>query len=244
MPLIGLTAQLGWRVTWIGLPLVAAAAAFVAAADPPAEGAAVESVAAPRRRGDPAIAGWALGELFAYAGWGGGLVYAASMLVVSYNLSPGTVGLLLGGTALAAFPGNFIVRRWLPHRSRELLVLLGLASATLVLAFYALRPGLAGSVVLFTLLVFVACSRAVVSNAFALRVGPERALAAMGVRSCTGQFGYLLGAGLGGLALAAGGFAHLGVVLALLLTLGAAPHAAALIAERAPSGRLSTAPSS
>src|ERR687895_2404038 len=53
-----------------------------------------------------------------------------------------------------------------------------------------------------------------VGSALALQSALERRLAAMGVRAATGQFGYLLGAAVGGVALAAGGYALLAVSLA------------------------------
>jgi len=48
----------------------------------------------------------------------------------------------------------------------------------------------------------------------------------MGVRASTGQFGYLLGAGAGGAALAAEGYAALCLTLSGLFVLGAAPQIA------------------
>ena len=46
----------------------------------------------------------------------------------------------------------------------------------------------------------------------------------MSVRAAATQFGYLVGAGLGGLALAAGGYSLLGVVLATLFVLAVVPY--------------------
>jgi hypothetical protein len=183
-------------------------------------------------RWDAKLVGWGVGELLAYAGWGGVLVYAGALLLESYDASAGTVGLLLGGAATAAFPGNFLARRWLSGSSRELLVVLGLLAASITAVFGALRPGLGVSSAIFALLVLVACTRTVAGSAFALYLSPERRLAAMGVRASTGLFGYLLGGGLGGAALASGGYALLGATLATLFALGAAPHLAALLAGR------------
>jgi predicted MFS family arabinose efflux permease len=83
----------------------------------------------------------------------------------------------------------------------------------------------------------VACTRTVAGSTFALFVTPERRLAVMGLRASTGQFGYLLGAGFGGAALALGGYALLGGMLATLFALGAAPPLAALLSDRASSQR-------
>jgi predicted MFS family arabinose efflux permease len=46
------------------------------------------------------------------------------------------------------------------------------------------------------------------------------------MRAAANQFGYLLGAALGGIALAAGGFGAVGAAFCALLVLGAAVHVA------------------
>ena len=234
MPLIGMTADLGWRYAWLGVPLVAGVAGLAAVGSRPREQrASARAPGAYPLRWDAKLAGWTIGELLSYAGWGGALVYAGALLVESYDLAPGTVGLLLGAAAIAAFPGNFLARRWLSGSARELLVVLGLSAAAITAIFGTVRPGPVVSTATFTLLVFVACTRTVAGSTFALYVTPERRLAVMGVRASTGQLGYLLGGGVGGAALAVGGYSALGLTLAGLFALGAAPHIAALLAERA-----------
>jgi DHA1 family inner membrane transport protein len=234
MPLIGLSAELGWRYAWLGVPLAAGLAGLAATGMRPREEPA--GAPAPRAyplRWDVKLAGWAAGELLSYAAWAGTLVYAGALLIESYDADPGTVGLLLGASALAALPGNYLARPWLRGSSRELLVLLGLSAAAITAAFGTVRPGLAASAGTFALLVLVACTRTVAGSTFALYVTPARRLAAMGVRASTGQLGYLIGAGLGGAALAAGGYPLLCLTLAGLFASGAAPHLAVLVAERA-----------
>ena len=234
MPLIGMTADLGWRYAWLGVPLAAAGAGLAAVRSRPREVRenATGSRAYPLRW-DAKLVGWTIGELLSYAGWGGALVYAGALLLESYDASAGTVGLVLGGAAIAAFPGNFLARRWLSGYSRELLAVLGILAASIAAVFGTVRPGLGVSSAIFTLLVLVACTRTVAGNAFALYVTPQRRLAVMGVRASTVQLGYLLGAGLGGAALASGGYTLLGATLATLFALGAAPHLAAVLAARA-----------
>ena len=234
MPLIGLTADLGWRYTWLGVPLAAGLAGLAAVHSRPADQCAVT----PAQRGgslrwDAKLVGWALGELLSYAGWGGVLVYAGALLIESYHAAPGTVGLLLGAAAIAAFPGNFLVRRWLSGSARELLIVLGLSAAAITAVFGTVRPGLLLSTGIFTLLVLVATTRTVAGSAFALYVGPERRLAVMGARASTAQLGYLLGGAAGGTALAAGSYPALGLTLAALFALGTTPHIRTLLAELA-----------
>jgi predicted MFS family arabinose efflux permease len=234
MPLIGMSADLGWRYAWLGVPLAAGLTGVVAVGSRARERRA--GAPAPRAyplRWDAKLAGWTVGELLSYAAWAGTLVYAGALLVESYDAAPGTVGLVLGSAGLAAFPGNFLVRRWLANSSRELLVVLGLGAATITALFGTVRPGLVVSALTFTWLVLIACTRTVAGSTFALYVTPERRLAVMGVRASTGQLGYLLGAGAGGAALAAGGYPLLCITLAGMFVLGAAPHVATLLAERA-----------
>lgn len=234
MPLTGMTANLGWRYAWLGVPLAAGLAGLAAVHSRPADhGAVTLAQRVNSLRWDAKLVGWTLGELLSYAGWGGALVYAGALLVESYDAAPGTVGLLLGAAAIAAFPGNFLVRRWLSGSARELLIVLGLSAAAITAVFGTVRPGLLLSTGTFTLLVLVATTRTVAGSAFALYVGPERRLAVMGVRASTGQLGYLLGGAAGGAALAAGGYPALGLTLAALFALGTTPHIRTLLAERA-----------
>jgi hypothetical protein len=53
---------------------------------------------------------------------------------------------------------------------------------------------------------------------------PDDAVAMMSVRAAANQFGYLLGAAAGGIAIAAGGFSAMGLVLGGLFVLGAVAH--------------------
>src|SRR5262245_38821668 len=233
MPLIGASAGLGWRYAFLSVPLLAGLTGLAAVGAGP-RGGQSEAPAhrAYRIRWDAKLVGWTAGEVLSYAAWTGTLVYAGALIVESYETGPGTVGLLLGVAALAAFPGNFLVRRWLGGSSRELLVVLGLGAAAITALFGTVRPGLITSTAIFTALVLVATTRTVAGSTFALYVTPERRLATMGIRAATGQFGYLVGAGVGGAALATGGYPLLGLTLAGLFAAGASPHLAAVVAER------------
>jgi predicted MFS family arabinose efflux permease len=226
MPLGGLLAELDWRYSLLGVPLVASLAGA----------AALARLKRPARRtsaGRPlrSLPAWAVPELFSYAAWSGVLVFAGALLVESYSLSPGVVGVLLGAAALAALPGNMLARPWLAGHARELLVLLGVAAALLTALFGMVRPGAAASTAILALVVLVACTRTVAGSALALHSAGERRLAAMGVRAATGQFGYLVGAAVGGAALAAGGYELLAVSLAALFALGTVPHLTAIVSQ-------------
>ena len=233
MPLGGLLAELDWRYSLLGVPLAASIAGTAALAHLPR--AARSTPAGHRLRSLPV---WAVPELCSYAAWGGALVFGGALLVESYSVSPGVVGILLGVVALAALPGNMLARPWLTGHARELLVVLGLAAAPLVAVFGIVRPGAAASTGILALLVLVASTRTIAGSALALQLAGDRRLAAMGVRAATGQFGYLVGAAVGGAALAAGGYEMLGVALAALFVLGTIPHLTAIVSEsRARRGR-------
>jgi MFS transporter, DHA1 family, inner membrane transport protein len=229
MPLGGLLAELDWRYALVGVPLSASLVGLVALARLPRPS---RSTSAGRTlRSLPA---WALPELISYAAWSGVLVFAGALLVESYNVSPGVVGLLLGTAALGALPGNVLARPWLARRARELLVVLGGAAALVTVLFGTVRPGVATSTAIMSVLVLVATTRTVAGSALALQSAGERRLAAMGVRAASGQFGYLVGAAVGGTALAAGGYELLVIALAGLFALGTIPHLTAIISGTRP----------
>jgi predicted MFS family arabinose efflux permease len=235
MPLGGLLAELDWRYSLLGVPLVASLVGLAALARLPRS--------APSRSPGRALRSlpvWAVPELFSYAAWSGVLLFAGALLIESYSVSPGLVGLLLGAAALAALPGNMLARPWLGGHARELLVLLGLAAALLTALFGFLRPGAAGSTAILATLVLVACTRTVAGSALALQSAGDRRLSAMGVRAATGQFGYLIGAAVGGAALAAGGYELLGISLSALFVLGTVPHLT-VIAVSPPLARVANA---
>jgi len=226
MPLGGLLAELDWRYSLVGVPLSASLVGVAALARLPRP-ARSTSPGRPLR----SLPAWAVPELISYAAWSGVLVFAGALLVESYSVSPGVVGLLLGAAALAALPGNVLARPWLARQTRELLVVLGVAAALLTVLFGTVRPGVATSTAILALLVLVACTRTVAGSALALQSAGERRLSAMGVRAATGQFGYLVGAAVGGAALAARGYELLAISLAALFALGTVPHLTAILSE-------------
>jgi MFS transporter, DHA1 family, inner membrane transport protein len=226
MPLGGLIAELDWRYSLIGVPLAASLAGIALLAGLPRRARSTPSGRALR-----SLPAWAVPELASYAAWGGVLVFAGALLAESYSVSLGVIGLLLGAVALAALPGNMLARPWLTGYARELLVALGLAAALLTAVFGIVRPGAAASAAILALLVLVATTRTVAGSALALQSAGDRRLAAMGVRAATGQFGYLVGAAVGGAALAAGGYSLLGASLAALFVLGTIPHLTAVFPQ-------------
>ena len=224
MPLVGLVGEVSWRLAWLVVPLalalVALGAIVVREAAPPAgRRAGLRSVLA-----YPGVARWTAGELFAFSGWAGSLVYVGALLVESYGLSIAATGLALGFGALVYVPGNLLFRRWVDVHGRLLLVALALSAAVTVALLGLVRPSVWVSLVLFAILCFIAGGRTLAGSARGLGLAPELRLGVTGVRTAAIQSGYFVGAAVGGLALAAGGYALLGLAFAALFVGAAIPH--------------------
>lgn len=94
-------------------------------------------------------------------------------------------------------------------------------------ALAGLRPSLVGSSVLFASLAAVA--RSFAASALGLELSPSGPLSVTGIRSAANQFGYLIGAGLGGLALSITGFAGFAIGMSACALLAAAFHLRAVL---------------
>ena len=160
----------------------------------------------------------------AYAGWGGTLVYAGSLLADSYDLSAAAVAPLLALAAAAYFPAAFAGRRRLGGDVGRVLASLALALAAGSLLFGVLRLSAAFSVAIFALLVLTAGARTVIGSAVGVRTLPHHTVSVGAMRSVATQLGYLLGAAVGGVALDIGGYTALGIALASFFGLGALRH--------------------
>ncbi len=108
--------------------------------------------------------------------------------------------------------------------ARHLLFWGALASCVGVALFRINRTGLAWSAALFAGLAFAAGGRTLAGSALRLAIAPRCKLQAMSVRTAAVQFGYLIGAGAGGAALAVGGYRGLGLALAVMYLVAALPH--------------------
>jgi predicted MFS family arabinose efflux permease len=224
MPLVGLLGEISWRLAWLVVPVAmavgAAALLFRRHATPPASArAGLRSVLK-----YPGVARWTTGELLAFSGWAGALVYMGALLVESYDLSIAATGLALGFGALVYVPGNFLFRRWVDQHGRVLLVALALSAAVTVACLGAFRPSVWVSIGLFALLCFIAGGRTLAGSARGLGLAPALRLGVTGVRAAAIQAGYFVGAAVGGAALAVGGYGTLGLAFAALFVGAAVPH--------------------
>jgi MFS transporter, DHA1 family, inner membrane transport protein len=225
MPVVGLAAGVGWRAAFLALPLVASLVAGTALAL-----CARETLPQPRPivrladlAADRALRLWALAELLAVSAWVGILVFAGALLVESYGTSPLATGVVLGLVALAYLPGNvWATRRVASGSFVPILRVVLLITAALALALGAFRPELMVSGAILAAMAALNGVRTFVAGAYGLAAAGERRLAVMGVRAAANQFGYLVGAAAGGLALAGGGYPALGAILGLLFLSSAA----------------------
>jgi DHA1 family inner membrane transport protein len=226
MPIVGVVGEVSWRLAWIALPLAATVPAFVLASGLPAVATRPASLLGDlgALARDRVFAGWWLGELLAFSAWVGMLVYAGALLIDSYDVSLRAAGGLLGVMFVAYFPGTLLFRRFVDRAAQRLLVALALAAAAVAALIGSLRPGLWLTVPLLAAYVFLNSGRTLSGSAFGLDASPGRAVTAMGARASATQLGYLVGAGLGGLALHFGGFAAVGATFASLSALAALPH--------------------
>jgi predicted MFS family arabinose efflux permease len=218
--------DVSWRLAWLVLPLAASLLALALA---------VRLPEAPRRpatlRGDLStllrdrvLAAWWLGEILAFSAWVGVLVYAGALLVDSYAVSLTVTGAILGGMFAAYLPGSLYFRRHIERWSQRLVIGLGLAAAAVAALIGTLREALWLTVLLLAAYVFLNAGRTIAGSAFGLDAVPDRTVMAMGLRASAAQLGYLVGAGVGGLALHFGGYAALGVAFSALYVLAVVPH--------------------
>ena len=233
MPIIGLVADLDWRLAF-AVPFGAAAAGLIAvrrrARTAPVETAPRESGSGTSIWRRPDVVGWAVGELMAFTAWSGVLVYIGALLIESYGLTTRTAGLLLAAAATAYFPASFVTRPLIARHARTVLISLGLTAAAGTAVLGTARPGPLFTTVLFALVVAAVGGRTLAASAFGLQSAPDDRVAISATRAAVTQLGYFSGAALGGAALAAGGYSALTTVLALAFVLAVIPHLVLLTA--------------
>lgn len=234
-PLAGLVAEESWRWAWLAVPLVAAIAGLLAMAlrDPgaPDDGEECDPLGLWRQ---PRIKVWLTSELLAFTAWGGALVYAGAVFIEEYGVSVGVTGLILGVGAVFYLPGNSWGRRLLERGSGLVLVGFSVAAGIMVSLYNTGLAPLIVALVGFATAVFFAGGRTIAGAALGLQISGGRRLAAMSVRTAAGQFGYLLGAAVGGLLLERWGFAGMGWGFGFLFAIAGIIHLPATLSGRHP----------
>ena len=233
MPVVGVLADLSWRAAWL-VPTLAGLAAVAIIRQRPADRAASPARGRLGAWRDPVVARFAAGELLANAAWASVLTYSGALLLDSYDLAPAVVALGLGAMAAAMVPGTFLARRHAARATAALLASLTAFQAGAVLVLGAVRPAAAVTLGVLAAMAFVNGWRSMIASALGMDAAPQDRVAAMSMRAAANQFGYLLGAATGGLALAVAGFAGLGIALACLFGAAALVHAPALVPAAPP----------
>jgi DHA1 family inner membrane transport protein len=224
MPIAGLASSLSWRASWLVVPAGAAVIALALLCLRPAD--------TPSRRMGDATAAWrrpevrrfSTAELLANAAWASVLTYCGALLIEGYGCSRATVGFGLGVMAAAMVPGTFVGRRSAPFATVDLLAGLTLVQGGVVALVGSVRPTAGLTVSLLMVMAFINGWRSVVASSIGMDAADDDKVAVMSMRASANQFGYLLGAAVGALALATGGFAALGGSLAALFAVGAYLH--------------------
>jgi len=233
MPVVGAVANVSWRVAWLVPAVVALAVIGIIRRRPADRG----SSRVPGRVGvwrDRDVARFAAGELLANAAWASVLTYAGALLRESYDLTPAVVALGLGAMACAMVPGTFLARRHAARATPGLLAALTAVQAGAVVVLGGIRPAAAVTLAVLAAMAFVNGWRSMVASALGMDTAPQDRVAVMSMRAAANQFGYLLGAAVGGLALAAAGFAGFGIALSCLFAAAVLVHAAALLPSLPP----------
>jgi predicted MFS family arabinose efflux permease len=224
MPLVGIVGEASWRLAWLVVPVCMALVAIVLLLGRPATPRAAARAGLRAVLGYPGVLRWSTGELLAFSGWAGALVYVGALLVDSYDLSIAATGLALGFGALIYVPGNLLFRRWVDAYSRRLLVVLAFSAAAAVAVLYTVRLSVWFTVAAFAALSFIAGGRTLAGSARGLGLAPELRLGVTGVRTAALQSGYFVGAAVGGIALAGSGYSAVGLTFAALFVGAAIPH--------------------
>lgn len=220
-PVAGAVAGVDWRWAWVAVPLAASMVALGALAGRSARGAGLADCNPAGMWRRPGIRAWAVGELAAFSGWAGLLVYAGAFFIETYGTSVATTGVILGVVAASYLPGNFLARPLLDRSATRVLVVSAAGLAIWVALFGGFRPGVVFSTVALSILAFLAGGRTIAGAATGLALSGGRRLAAMSVRTAVLQFGYLLGTALGGLVLPVWGFTGMGWAFAGLFLIAA-----------------------
>src|SRR5829696_7146052 len=228
MPLVGVVAHVSWRAAWL-VPTLAALAALGIIRRRPADRASSHARGRLGAWRDRAVARFAAGELLANAAWASVLTYAGALLLESYDLTPAAAAFGLAAMAAAMVPWTFLARRHAARATPALLAALTSFQAGAVVVLGGMRPTTAVTLGVLAAMAFVNGWRSMVASALGMDAAPQDRVGVMSMRAAANQFGYLLGAAAGGLALAVAGFAGLGIALGCLFAAAVLVHAPALL---------------
>jgi MFS transporter, DHA1 family, inner membrane transport protein len=225
MPVIGVVAEIDWRLTFLALPLPAALLALVAVAGRPRDvplAGAKASLAGLLGRRDARR--WALGELLANSAWTGTLVFSGALFTEVHGLSPAATGVVLALIAAVYLAGNQWAGRADGARARRAMLEASAAGAAALVATWAYAPSVPVTIALFGVAAFFAAARTVSGTVYGFSLAGDLGREVGAIRAATTQLGYLIGSLAGGLALALGGFEALALAFGGLLAASTVPY--------------------
>ena len=223
-PLVGLlTDAVSWRLAY-AVPGVFVIGALVAGYLAPREHAEVEDAGGVTQViSDPSARRWAVAELVAYSVWTAELTYMGAFYIKEYGVGESVVGVLLAVGSLAFLVATLNTERLVKAvgRRRPLVVAGALSMGCFAAVIFNVTPSVGVTLALFFAMALCAGVRTTSSSALALSQLPSQPGSMMAARSASAQFGYRVGALLGGVVLAVADFGALGFVLLVGLGLSA-----------------------
>jgi predicted MFS family arabinose efflux permease len=233
MPVIGVVAEVHWRLAFLALPLPAALVALLAVMgrphDVPLSGRGTSLRGLLRL---PLARRWALGELAANSAWAGTLTYSGALLTEEYGLSTTATGVALAGVAVSYLVANQRAGRGTQDAGRRVMLACSLGAALAVGLTWGVTPGVAVTLVFFSLAAAMTATRMVAATVYGFTVANDLAREVGVVRAVSTQVGYLIGSLAGGVAYALGGFGGLGVVFGGLFLAATLPYVTVCAARR------------
>ena len=225
MPLIGVVAEVDWRLTFLALPVPAALISLLAVLSRPQDvplAGARSSLAGLLGRRDARR--WALGELLGNAAWGGTLVFSGALFTEVHGASSASTGIVLALIAAIYLAGNQWAGRADGTRARRALIETSLAAATGLVLTWGLAPSMALTVGLFGVAAFFAAARTVAGTVYGFSIAGDLSHEVGSIRGAATQLGYLVGSVAGGVALALGGFEALAIAFGGLMLVSTLPY--------------------
>jgi DHA1 family inner membrane transport protein len=213
----------GWRYAFLFymLPIAAAGAALIWLGVPSEEsrssggaGSYMDGVKMLLSNGS--VLACLLGGLLAKATWQGVISYGVSFYRDRFQLSRGWASLVLSGIALAFIFGVLGSGRLINRLGRKTVTFASFLLTGLVSVFYMNLPLFTVSVAVIIVMSVVSGLRRNAGQSLSLEQVPRYRGSMMSLSAAGDSLGSALGAGLGGLALTAGGYWLVGLVLGVL----------------------------
>ena len=212
----------GWRYAFIFymLPIAATGAVLSWLGVPPEDnkpsggGSYTEGVKALLLNGS--VLACLLGGLLAKATWQGVISYGVSFYRERFLLSRGWASLVLSGIALAFIVGVLGSGRIINKLGRKTVTFASFLLTGLFSVFYMNMPVFAVSVAVILVMSVVSGLRRNAGQSLSLEQAPGYRGSMMSLSTAGDSLGSALGAGLGGLALTAGGYRLVGLALGVL----------------------------